>query len=146
MNNPIIRIENVKHNLNKMSKSEAITLAGELLVNLGYVTPAYAKSMHERETLTSTYIGNGIGIPHGTEEAKQDILNSGLVVLHFNQPIDYNGEEVRLVIGIAGKGEEHLAILSNIAIALSEEEEVEKVLNFTSREELYAYFNEINNN
>lgn len=141
---PLFGKENVKYDLHDMSKREAILLAGDLLVKRGYVQESYVKSMLEREELTSTYIGNGIGIPHGTDASKKEILNSGIVVLHFKQGIDYDGETVNLVIGIAGKDNEHLEILSKIAVVLSEEDEVNKVVNSSSLEELYAHLDAIN--
>ncbi|UUI02360.1 PTS sugar transporter subunit IIA [Oceanobacillus jeddahense] len=145
MEKEILGIRNIKHNLGYMSKEEAINLAGELLVKEGYVTPSYIGSMHQRENLTSTYIGNSIGIPHGTDESKKDILHSGITVLHFKEPIDYNGEKAQLIIGIAGRENEHISILSKLAISLAEEEVVKKIICTSNDEELYQIFSQISN-
>ncbi|RFB33464.1 PTS mannose transporter subunit IIA [Bacillus sp. RC] len=141
----ILNEDNVFFGMKQMTKEEAITFAGEHLVKQGYVKDAYIQGMLEREKITNTYIGNGIGIPHGTDNAKKEILQSGIVILHFKDGINYGGETAHLVIGIAGKNNEHLEILSKIAIALSDEDEVGKIINSSTKEELYSYLDEINN-
>ncbi|MED4164947.1 PTS sugar transporter subunit IIA, partial [Halalkalibacterium halodurans] len=117
---------------------------GTLLVEKGYVEPNYVDKMFERETVTSTYLGNYLAIPHGTEEAKEQVIHSGMSVLVFDDPVDWDGQEVRVVIGIAGKGTEHLDILSKIAITFSEEENVERLLSLESAQEVLAFLGEVN--
>lgn len=97
------------------SKAEAITEAGELLVAAGSIGPEYVAAMHERETSVSTYMGNLLAIPHGTNEAKPSIRHTGISFVRYPQGIDWNGNEVKFVIGIAGAGDDHLAILGQIA-------------------------------
>src|SRR2546422_9508644 len=58
-------------------RDEAIELVGQLLVGGGYVQPAYVASMKARELTMSTYVGNGVAIPHGTFEDKTLILATG---------------------------------------------------------------------
>jgi PTS system mannitol-specific IIA component len=72
-------------------------------------------------------MGNLLAIPHGTNEAKDGILHSALAIIRYDEPIDWDGNPVRFVIGIAGKGDDHLGILSGIAIAFSDEAVVEKL-------------------
>lgn len=84
--------------------------------------------MLEREASVSTFMGNGLAIPHGTNEAKDSILRSALSFVRYDEPIDWGGEEARFVVGIAGIGDEHLEILSKIAIIFSDEDEVQKLL------------------
>jgi len=100
---------------NAGTRDEAITEAGELLVASGSVEPAYVRSMHERETSVSTYMGNSLAIPHGTNEAKGSILTSGLSFVRYPQGVDWNGKQAKFVIGVAGVGDEHLALLGKIA-------------------------------
>ncbi len=45
------------------SKEEAIRQAGEILAEQGYISENYIDKMFERETLTSTYMGNLLAIP-----------------------------------------------------------------------------------
>jgi len=97
------------------TRDEAITEAGQLLVASGSVEPAYVRSMHEREKSVSTYMGNALAIPHGTNEAKASILTSGLSFVRYQQGVDWNGKSAKFVVGVAGVGDEHLALLGKIA-------------------------------
>ena len=130
-------------NLDSVSKEDAIRLAGEKLVELGCVDENYIDQMLERERLTTTYMGMGIAIPHGVNESKSSIKQSGVVFLQFPQGIDFGDEKAYLVIGIAGKGEEHLEILSNIAIKISDEL-VEKLKSTDRKEDFIEEFGEEN--
>ena len=98
--------------------------------------------MKEREQLVSTFMGNGLAIPHGTDEAKGDVLASGLTLLLIPEGVDWNGETVKVVVGIAGKDGEHLDLLSKIAITFSEEENVDRIVNAKSAEEIKQVFEE----
>lgn len=97
------------------TRDDAITEAGELLVASGSVEPAYVLSMHEREKSVSTFMGNSLAIPHGTNDAKASILASGLSFVRYSQGIDWKGKQAKFVVGVAGAGDEHLALLGKIA-------------------------------
>lgn len=122
------------------SKEEAIRMAGELLVRNGYVKENYIEEMLKREDLSTTYIGNDIAIPHGTETAKDEVLTSGISVIQVPNGVDFNGEKARVIFGIAGKDNTHIDILSNIAIICSEMENVEKIVAAKSKEEIISMF------
>src|SRR4051794_41338117 len=94
------------------SKDEAIREAGQLLVDAGAVSPEYVDAMFEREKSVSTYMGNYLAIPHGTNEAKDTIARSALSVIRYDPPIDWDGNEVRFAVGIAGVNNGHLEIRS----------------------------------
>jgi PTS system mannitol-specific IIC component len=96
------------------TQNEAITEAGELLVDVGAVDPSYIASMHEREGSVSTHMGNGLAIPHGTNDAKSAIRRSAISFVRYPSGIDWNGHQVKFVVGIAGAGDDHLALLSNL--------------------------------
>lgn len=120
--NAILMQENIYLNLPSVSKEAAICHAGEVLAKSGYVEPAYIEGMLAREAKFTTYIGNGVAIPHGENEVKDKIVASGLVVLQYPNGIDFgDGNMANLVIGIAGKGNEHMQLLSNIAEAIEDE-------------------------
>jgi len=124
--------------LESTDKKEAIALAGKLLVDGGYVKPDYIDFMYEREEKLSTYIGNGVAIPHGSGRAKESIIKSGIVLLQYPKGIDFgNGDIAYIVIGIAGKDNEHLNILSNIALILEDKELAEKIVKETDRDRVY---------
>ena len=119
-----------------MQKNDVIRAVGQILVDSGYVKPDYVDAMIEREKTFATNIGNGIALPHGVEEAKKEIKASGIAVMIFPDGTDWDGEDVKLVIGIAGTGDDHLAILSNIAIKMSTPEAVDQLVR-SSVDEIY---------
>ena len=126
------------------SKDDAIREAGEMLVDAGAVTPAYIDSMFEREQSVSTYMGNYLAIPHGTNESKESIKRSALSVIRYDEPIDWDGNEVRFALGIAGYQGGHMDILSRIAIVFSDTDEVDKLLAAGSAQEIFDLLNAVN--
>jgi len=78
--------------------------------------------MHEREGIISTYLGNGIALPHGTSERAASILGTGIAVVQYPAGVPWSGEPARLVIGLAAKSEEHIPILSRLAGVLEDAE------------------------
>lgn len=108
-------------NMDCKTKEEAITLTGEKLLENGFIEKGYIDGMLEREKVMTTYMGMGFAIPHGTNEAKSFVKNSGIVVLQFPNGVTFDDEQAYVLIGIAGVGDEHLEILSNIAIVLDDD-------------------------
>ncbi|TWD89752.1 PTS system D-mannitol-specific IIA component (Fru family) [Neobacillus bataviensis] len=145
MANSILAKDNIQLNTTVHSKEDAIRLTGKILVKKGYVEPNYIEKMLEREQLTSTYMGNFVAIPHGTEDSKPFVKESGISFVQVPQGVDFGaGNIVKLLIGIAGKDNEHLDILSNIAIVCSEEENIEKLVSAQSVDEILAIFEDVN--
>lgn len=101
--------------------------AGELLRDLGYVDDDYIPAMIRRNEEASVYMGLGLAIPHGTEDAKRDVKRSGIIVMQYPDGVEFNGGTAQLVIGIAGVGDEHLEILGQITEAVTEEEILEEL-------------------
>ncbi|MEM5003224.1 PTS mannitol transporter subunit IICBA [Priestia megaterium] len=130
--------ENVFLNQQFSTKEEAIRFAGNVLVKGGYVEENYIEAMIERDNMTSTYMGNDVAIPHGTEEAKKNVLKSGFTVIQVPEGVDFEGQKVRLIFGIAGKDGTHLEILSSIAITCSDMDNIEKMVHAKSAKELMA--------
>src|SRR3954463_1317802 len=126
------------------SKEEAIREAGEILVEAGAVRAGDVEAMFERERAGSTYMGNYLAIPHGTNEAKDTIARSALSVVRYERPIDWDGNEVRFAVGIAGVNNGHLEILSKIAVVFSDSEEVDRLLAAGSAREVYDLLNAVN--
>ena len=134
---PMLMRSNVLTGLPSESKEEAILRAGALLEAAGYVDEKYAPAMLEREGISSTYMGMGLAIPHGTADAKGSVLRSGIVVLQYPEGVDFDGEKARLIVGIAGVGDEHLSILAKVAGALDDEALLEKLSTTPDPEEIY---------
>ena len=122
----------------------AIRTAGEALVASGYVEPEYIEGMLERDHSLSVYMGNAIALPHGEYEYKRYIKTSGIVVHLYPQGIDWHGEKVQLVVGLAGQGEDHMTILSNIATVFGEEAEVANVVAHQDVEVIYTLLTQEN--
>lgn len=144
MNAEILTVGNIVASGNATTRDEAIAEAGRVLVNAGAVTEAYVTAMRDREETVSTYMGNYLAIPHGTNEAKDEIKSSALSFIRYATPIDWGGDEVRFVVGIAGVENEHLEILSKIAIVFSEEESVQQLIDAADAEALYGVLEEVN--
>jgi PTS system mannitol-specific IIA component len=124
-----------------VTKYEAIEAAGRLLVDGGYVYPGYIEAMKEREETLTTYIGNGVAIPHGVGAARDLILKSGITVIQYPEGVVFGeGKAAFLVIGIAGKGNEHMEIISNLAEFIQDEAILEELFRTKEAERLYAAF------
>lgn len=137
----ILKSDNIILGLKSESKEEAIERAGKMLVKEGYVNNNYIAAMQEREKIVSTYIGMGIAIPHGVGEAKKEVKESGIVVLQYPDGVVFGDDLAYLVIGIAGVGDDHLEILSNIATSLEDETLVDKIKNTNNKFEILQTFN-----
>ncbi len=120
----------------------AITEAGNLLVSAQAVDAAYVDAMHEREKSVSTYMGNGLAIPHGTNDAKGAIRHSGISFVRYPEPIDWNGKPAEFVVGIAGAGKDHMALLTRIAHVFLDKDEVERLRRASTPEEVRAVLSE----
>jgi mannitol PTS system EIICBA or EIICB component len=128
-----IRLQGAAH-----SMEDAITEAGELLVASGAVDASYVASMHERERSISTHMGNGLAIPHGTNDAKGAIRHSAMSFIRYQEPIDWKGKPATFVIGIAGQGEDHLQLLQRIAHVFLDKDKVAELESARSTEEVRA--------
>ena len=115
---------------------DAVRRAGHLLEAAGCVKEGYAEAMLERERITSTYMGAGLAIPHGTAAAKDSVLRSGICVLQYPEGIDYAGETAYLIIGIAGVGDAHLDILARLSSILEDEAVLERLSHEAKAEEI----------
>lgn len=132
----VLTTNNVLLNLPSEDRFEAVMRVGRVLVNNGYVEEPYIDGMIKREKDISTYIGNGVAIPHGVSEYVRYIKQSGIVIAQYPDGVDFGAGRAYLVIGIAGKGEEHMDILSKIAIVCSDTENVDKLISAKTAEEI----------
>jgi PTS system mannitol-specific IIA component len=140
----VLTVSQVKVPGTARSKDDAIREAGQLLVDAGAVSPAYVDAMFEREQSVSTYMGNYLAIPHGTNEAKDTISRSAISLVRYDEPVDWDGHEVRFAVGIAGVENSHLEILGKIAVVFSDIDEVDKLRAAGSAEELFRLLDAVN--
>ncbi|MGO3375159.1 PTS mannitol transporter subunit IICBA [Brochothrix thermosphacta] len=132
----ILNTENVYLNKAFVNKDEAIRFAGEKLVEKGYVATDYVEAMITRDNDLSTYMGNEVAIPHGTEAAKQAVKKSGVIIVQVPEGVDFNGNQVKLIFAIAGANNDHLEILSMIAETCADMSEVDAMVIATDKETL----------
>ena len=137
----VLTVENIVTGLGSESRDEAILRAGRLLEDRGYAEKGYAEAMLEREKVTTTYIGMGIAIPHGTDEAKKRITRSGVVILQYPEGVDFGEEKAYILAGIAGKGDEHMDILAALGEAFEDEDKLKTLMTAKSPEEIFSVLN-----
>lgn len=136
---PLLK-KNIFMNHAPATKEEIIREIGQIFLNGGYTTDKYTQAMLDKEETFNTAIGNSVAIPHGIESMRGEIKNTGLVIMTFPDGIDWGeGETVKLVIGIAAVGDEHMDVLQKIAQACEDEEAVEAIL-AKSTDEVYDMF------
>ncbi len=124
-----------------VTPEEAIKACGRLMVESGYVGEGYIQGMLDREASFSVAIGNHVAIPHGTNDVKPTIKRTGIVVMTYPEGIDWNGDKVKLVVGIAAKGDEHLEILGRIVAIASTEEDTDQIVAGADAENLFKKLN-----
>ncbi|WP_145509570.1 MULTISPECIES: PTS mannitol transporter subunit IICBA [Yersinia] len=130
---------NIFLNQHATDKEQAIRFAGEQLVKGGYVEPEYVEAMLEREKLSSTYLGESIAVPHGTIEAKDRVLKTGVVFCQYPEGVRFGEEEdevARLVIGIAARNNEHIHVITSLTNALDDDSVIERLSKTTSVQEV----------
>ena len=133
----ILQPGNIRIGLPAEPKEEAIRRAGELLVAGGYARPEYVDAMLRREELAPTCLGMGLAIPHGTSDAKERVLRSGIVILQYPDGVDFDGEKAHLIVGIAGVGDEHLEILARLSASFEDEELLQRLMTATDPQVIY---------
>ncbi len=104
------------------SRDEAIEFSGGLLVARGSVSPEYVEGMKQREHVVSTYLGNGVALPHGVLESKSYIRSTGIVVAQYPDGVDWGPGTAHLVVGLAAAGDDHVLVLSRLAEILQDED------------------------
>ena len=140
----ILVAESVVLNGHATTRDAAIDEAGQLLLDRGAVDSGYVDAMHEREESVSTYMGSFLAIPHGTNAAKDHIMKSAVSVIRYPNGIDWNGKEVKFVVGVAGVNNEHLHILSSIAKVFTNKAQVAQLEAATTVDEVLALFGKVN--
>ncbi|MDR1852665.1 MAG: PTS sugar transporter subunit IIA [Propionibacteriaceae bacterium] len=129
--------KNIITGLPSEPRDDAIRRCGHLLADSGYVGDDYIEGMVRRNRSTSVAIGNAIAIPHGENADKDKILHTGLCVLTYPDGIDWDGQQVKLVIGIAAQGDEHMDFLVRIAETFADEAVVHQVCSDAGAERIY---------
>ncbi|MGC5628851.1 PTS mannitol transporter subunit IICBA [Georgenia sp. Z1344] len=118
------------------TRDDAIDEAGRLLVAAGAVPEEYVAAMHERESSVSTLVGNGLAIPHGTDDARGLVRRTSLSFVRYAEGLDWGGQRAEFVVAIAGSGDDHLQVLSRLSQVFLDEAEVDRLRAAGSPEEV----------
>lgn len=133
----VLRPENIRVGLPAESKEAAIRRAGELLVAGGYAEPEYIGAMLRREELATTCLGMGLAVPHGTSDARERVLHTGIVVLQYPEGVEFGDEKAYLVVGIAGAGDGHMEILARLGSSFEDEELLHRLISTNDPQVIY---------
>lgn len=125
------------------SKEAAIEMIGKRMVDLGYVTNNYIEEMLKREKRMSTYIGNGVALPHGLNVKSNSIVTPGIVIAQFQRGITFDNEIAYILIGIAGAGDQQVRILSTIAGLVENEDEIQTLINTREKSEFLSFLSKV---
>ena len=131
----ILETKNIFINQKSGAKEDIIRRIGDIFSSQGYTNEYYTQAMLDKEKVFNTYIGNQIAIPHGIEEAKKHIKKTGLVLMTFPEGQDWcAAEKVKVVIGIAAVGDEHLEVLQKIAMTFCDKAGIDNLLTLNEEE------------
>lgn len=125
----ILALDRIQVQASAIDKTDAIGQAGDLLVKSGCVKPAYVTGMHAREKTMSTYLGNGVAIPHGEYANREDIIETGISVLQLPEGVLWeDGELAHLIIGIAASSDDHVGVLSRLAEIIEDQDMTQQLI------------------
>jgi PTS system mannitol-specific IIA component len=117
-------------------RDDAIRRCGGVLVEIGAVDPAYVEGMLLREQSISTYVGEGVAIPHATLEGKAAVRRDALAVLRFPDGVDWGGSPVTVCVAIAAVGDGHVDILAELAQILLDPERARQLREATDADQV----------
>ncbi|SMY32782.1 fused PTS fructose transporter subunit IIA/HPr protein [Photobacterium andalusiense] len=124
------------------TKQDAIKALAADLEATGLVQTGYVNGMLAREQQNSTYLGNGIAIPHGTTDTRDLVNHTGVKIHHFPQGVPWgNDQTAYIAIGIAAKSDEHLGILNQLTKVLSADGIEDKLRHCESEQAIIALLN-----
>lgn len=134
----LIAEDSIRLNESATDKFDAIRQVGSALLDTGAIDASYIDAMIEREKTVSTFVGEGVAIPHGTLAGKDAVKKDALVVLRFPAGVDWDGNDVRVCVGIAAKGNGHIALLSQLATVLLDPDKAAALREANTKDEVYA--------
>ena len=98
------------------SKQEALAFVARKMTDAGLVGQGFVEGLTAREALASSYIDNGIAMPHSLPEYRCCIRKKGVVVIQFPAGVKWDDQNIaHLVFAIAATSSEHLEVLSHLA-------------------------------
>lgn len=121
------------------SREEAIRAVATLLAERGAIEPDYVESMLRREKTATTYLGNGVAIPHGQPQDAGRIRQTRIALLQVPAGVVWKGgERARLIFGIAARSDEHIGLLVKLTAITSDAALAERLATTTDAAEIVA--------
>nr|WP_300307571.1 PTS mannitol transporter subunit IICBA [uncultured Anaerostipes sp.] len=133
---PLFSEDNIVLNASFKDKTEAIEACADIFINGGYTDPQYKADMIARDKDVSVYLGNGVALPHGLASSKKTIRNSGICFIQVPDGVDFDGNTAYLLIGVAGKGEEHVEVLGKIAEIMLDTHAIEALKKASTKQQV----------
>jgi len=118
----VIGVEGIRLDGHARDQQDALRQVGALLVEVGATTAAYTDGILARERSVSTFMGEEVAIPHGTDDSRQHVLRAAVVLIRFPDGVDWAGHRVTLCFGIASTSDEHVEVLAGLADVLMDPE------------------------
>jgi PTS system mannitol-specific IIA component len=134
----LLSLESIRLDCTATDREDAIRQAGQALVDARAVDASYVPAMIDRERSVSTYVGEGIAFPHATLAEVDAVQRDAIVVLRFPDGVEWDGERVVVVIGLAALGRGHIGLLSRLATVLLEPGSAEAIRTAGSPEDVYT--------
>lgn len=140
---PVLMKDNIVLDCKAATPEEAIINAGNLLLKSGYIKSGYIEGMLSRDQNFSVYLGNMLAIAHGERSVRDQILKTGISVLIYPEGIDWHGNQVKVVMGLAAIGDEHMEIIMRCANIFSDRKKVEMLVGCRDKERVYQMFSSL---
>jgi PTS system mannitol-specific IIA component len=112
---PVLELRGVRVAEAAPDRVAAIHRCADVLEEIGAVHPAYREAMLDREWAMSTYLGEGVAIPHGLDVSRILVRRDSLVVLRFPEGVEWDGGRVTVCVAIAARGDGHVELLASLA-------------------------------
>lgn len=106
----------------EQNKKDVLLQICKVFQKKSFVSSTCIDNLEEREKQISTYLGNGVALPHISDKQGNLVQHSGIHIFQFPNGIKWDKLHIAfLVIAVAAKEQEHITILKNIASLVSNE-------------------------
>jgi phosphoenolpyruvate-protein phosphotransferase len=125
------------------TKDEVLELISQNMSSQGLVSGDYLEALLAREEKVSTYLINGVAIPHGVNEAKEQVVQTGVIIAQVPKGVTWNekGDVVKFIVGIAAKGTDHLSLLQRLTTVVMDEALAEQLATTTDKNDILNAIN-----
>jgi PTS system mannitol-specific IIA component len=126
-----------------VDREQAIHRCADVLEEIGAVDPAYREAMLHREWAMSTYLGEGVAVPHGPDASECLVRRDALAVVRFPDGVDWDGGTVTVCVAIAARGDGHITLLAALAEILMDPARARALRSAASAAEIVAMLNSV---